>query len=64
MTLDDFKLWQSALARNTKAKFKTYPKLNHAFISGDGPSSPADYQRPGHVSDEVVRDIAEFVRTN
>jgi uncharacterized protein len=61
VTLADFRLWQSALSQSPKARFKTYPKLNHGFIAGEGPSTPADYQVLGHVAEEVIRDVAEFV---
>lgn len=33
----------------------------HLFIAGSGPSSPAEYARPGHVADEVIADIAEWI---
>ena len=38
--------------------FRTYPALNHLFIAGTGKSLPAEYQTPGHVAEDVIRDIA------
>ena len=61
VTRADVQLWRSALRDNPAARFKTYPKLNHLFSAGDGPSTPAEYQQPGHVDGEVVTDIADFV---
>jgi dienelactone hydrolase len=61
VTMADFGIWQRALANNPRARFKTYPRLNHGFVSGEGPSTPADYQAPGNVAEEVVRDVADFV---
>jgi dienelactone hydrolase len=61
VTLADFELWREALSSNSRARFKSYPKLNHAFIAGDRPSAPSEYMVAGHVAEEVVRDIAEFL---
>jgi pimeloyl-ACP methyl ester carboxylesterase len=56
----DFELWQRLLA-DGHARFRSYPALNHLFMHVDGKPSPADYDEPGHVAADVVRDIAEFV---
>lgn len=62
VTLADFAVWKRLLGRAPRARFKTYPALNHLFVAGDGPILPQEYLRPGHVHAEVVRDIASFVR--
>jgi hypothetical protein len=41
--------------------FHSYATLNHLFIAGTGPSLPLEYQVPGHVAEEVVRDIATWI---
>ncbi|HYO97173.1 MAG TPA: hypothetical protein VER33_21835 [Polyangiaceae bacterium] len=61
VTLADFAVWKRLLARAPRARFKTYPTLNHLFVAGHGPILPQEYLRPGHVHAEVVRDIAAFV---
>jgi hypothetical protein len=43
------------------ATTKVYPALNHLFVAGSGPSTPAEYLQAGHVAEEVVADIAAFV---
>jgi hypothetical protein len=43
-------------------RLKSYPALNHMFIAGSGPSMPVEYQRPGHVDETVVADIADWIR--
>jgi hypothetical protein len=43
------------------AATKVYPALNHLFVAGQGPSTPAEYLAPGHVAEEVIADIAAFV---
>lgn len=61
VTLSDFQLWKEALSASPVARFKTYPALNHLFMVGQGPITPAEYSRPGHVDGTVIRDIAAFV---
>jgi dienelactone hydrolase len=57
----DFDLWQKALAGRPTAKSKRYPGLNHLFMEGSGPPSPAEYDKDGHVAEAVIDDIAGFV---
>jgi hypothetical protein len=59
--LADFELWQKALTGKPTAKLKRYPGLNHLFIEGSGPPSPAEYEKEGHVAEVVVDDIAGWV---
>ena len=57
----DFDLWQSGLAGRKSVTARSYPALNHAFVSGTGPSTEKEYRQPGHVAAEVVDDLAKFV---
>lgn len=57
----DFPAWQKALGKSPNARLKLYPKLFHLFIEGEGPAKPQDYLVEGHVSEEVVRDIAVWI---
>jgi len=57
----DFNGWKKALEKKPNASFKLYPGLNHLFMFGTGPSSPAEYLQPNHVQEEVVRDIGEWI---
>ncbi|MHB8877031.1 MAG: alpha/beta hydrolase [Myxococcaceae bacterium] len=61
VTMKDFEGWKAALAGQKTATLKTYPSLNHHFMPGTGPSSPAEYQRPNHVPRELVDDLAAWV---
>jgi uncharacterized protein len=61
VTMTEFNAWKAALSARSNVTFKSYPSLNHLFISGTGKSLPAEYQVPGHVSAEVVQDIATWV---
>ena len=58
----DFPAWQQALDGQPGATLKLYPRLSHLFIEGEGPSTPQDYLIPGHVSAQVVEDIARWIK--
>jgi pimeloyl-ACP methyl ester carboxylesterase len=55
---DDLALWRAAVPGAT---FRVYPALDHLFAPGEGPSSPAEYERPRHVDAQVVEDIAAWL---
>jgi dienelactone hydrolase len=59
----DFEGWKTALADKANAVLKLYPDLNHLMIAGQGPSTPTEYEIAGHVSEEVVKDIADWIKT-
>ena len=56
----DFEMWKSALAGRKGASFHAYPTLNHLFMAGEGPGSPAEYRQAGNVSVTVIDDIAKW----
>jgi dienelactone hydrolase len=58
----DFSAWQKALGGKSNATLKLYPKLFHLFMPGEGPSTPQEYFVEGHVSEEVIQDIAGWVK--
>ena len=60
----DFEGWKTALAGKSNATFKFYPNLFHLFMTGQGTPSPQDYNLAGHVSQDVVDDIANWVKQN
>lgn len=61
VTMDDFARWKQALGNRKDVRFISYPKLNHLFMAGEGPGTPAEYMIPGNVVEEVVRDIAAWI---
>lgn len=63
VTQTDFNQWKAALAPSPRVTFELYPALNHLFVSGEGKSTPQDYDKPGHVSGVVISDIADWVLT-
>jgi dienelactone hydrolase len=58
----DYPGWQKALGDRPNATLKLYPKLYHLFIEGEGPSTPQEYLVEGHVSQQVIDDIAGWVK--
>ena len=46
---------------NIGATLKRYAALNHLFMEGEGKSTPAEYEKEGHVAPAVVEDIAVWV---
>jgi fermentation-respiration switch protein FrsA (DUF1100 family) len=61
VTMADFDGWKTGLGNKPNVTFKLYPKLNHLFMAGEGKSTPAEYDEPGHVDAMVVSDIAEWI---
>ena len=62
VTMDDFSTWKTALAGRTNVEFKSYPRLNHLFMEGEGVSSDEEHIKPGHISELVVDDIANWIK--
>ncbi len=61
VTYDDFKLWQKALINRKDVELKSYPKLNHLFMEGEGMSNPNEYNKEGHVSELVIKAISGWI---
>lgn len=62
VTIEDFEGWQEGLAARENVTFKLYPDLNHLFMAGEGKSTPGEYDRPGNVDEQVIKDISAWIR--
>lgn len=62
VSMTDFELWRRALRGRSDVTFKSYPALNHLFMAGVGKSTPSEYLTAGHVADEVIEDIAAWIK--
>ncbi len=60
---EDFEGWKAALNHKPNAAFKLFPKLNHLFIEGEGNSTPQEYLIEGHVKEDVVNTIAQWIES-
>jgi uncharacterized protein len=63
-TKADFDGWRAALRSRPNVTFKLYPQLNHLFSPGEGKSTPAEYERPAHVAEIVITDIAAWIQAH
>jgi uncharacterized protein len=66
VTAADFDVWKKELAGDPRATFKFYPTYTHLFNPGvgSGPPSPQDYSMGGNVSEDVINDIAHWIKSN
>jgi hypothetical protein len=62
VTEQDFQIWQETLSERQDVTLELYPDLNHLFMTGEGPGSPQEYQEPGHVVEQVIQDIAAWIK--
>ncbi len=58
---DEFSKWRKAFATNPRFKMIEYPTLGHAFMPGNDPPGPKDYEVPAHVDAKVLDDIAQWM---
>jgi fermentation-respiration switch protein FrsA (DUF1100 family) len=61
VTPDQLDDWLRVLGPRSNLTVKRYAGLNHLFLRGEGPPSPADYSRPGQVDPQVIADIAGWI---
>jgi hypothetical protein len=62
VTSADFEAWKKALASRRNVRFRSYAKLNHLFMEGEGKAKPAEYDKAGHVARELVDDVAMWIK--
>lgn len=62
VTMEDFRGWQNALSGKSNVSFKSYSKLNHLFLAGEGKSMPDEYEIPSHIPQIVIQDIATWIQ--
>jgi hypothetical protein len=62
VTMEEFARWKAVLGSKPNVTIKSYPALNHLMMAGSGKSLPAEYATPGHVAQQVVDDIAAWIK--
>jgi fermentation-respiration switch protein FrsA (DUF1100 family) len=62
VTMADFRAWKQALSGRKNVTFKSYRRLNHVFMEGTGKATPSEYEWAGHVAEEVIDDIAGWIK--
>ena len=63
VTMQDFGLWKEAVLNRSNWQFIAYPGLVHTFVQGEKSEGNMVYARNAHVEQQVISDIAEFVRS-
>jgi len=63
VSMKNFALWKEGLGDRPKTTFKSYPKLNHLFITGEEKSRASEYGIPGHVDEQVIDDLAGWIKS-
>jgi hypothetical protein len=62
---DDFAKFKELLAERRNTFFKMYPELNHCFVDAiydDILKASKEYSTERHIGEEVIRDVAEFIK--
>lgn len=62
VTMTQYEKWQSVGDENWT--FKTYDDLNHLMMPGEGPANNAEYTTLNHVSEILIKDIANWVKSD
>lgn len=64
VTQEDFQIWQNALSDRSDVQFILYPGLSHIFmpVEGGKKATPATYTVAGHMAEQVVNDIGNWIR--
>ena len=61
VTMTDFDLWKEAVEGKENWRLISYPGLTHVFMPGQKSEGNGAYSRDGRMSDQVIRDIADFI---
>lgn len=62
VTRVDFELYEKALKDRPNATFKWYEDMNHLFFRGKGKATPKEYAQPGNVDEQVIKDLAGWIK--
>ena len=60
VTPKEAKKWKDG-SKNKHSKTIIYPKLNHIFFEGEGICLPSEYEKEGHFSEQVLKDIINWI---
>ena len=63
VTMKDFQIWKQELKEKGNVTFKSYPKLNHLFLEGEGKSVPDEYQFASNIPEYVIEDISGWIHS-
>lgn len=61
VSMSDYNAWKEYLSQ-ANAIMKSYKKLNHIFMEGEGKPDLNEYLVPSHIPDYVIDDIVSFIK--
>ena len=64
VTSKDFNMFKKAFEYNSLFTFKWYPNLSHIFTTVEGIPSPLNYETAEHVSQKVIQDLANWIKSH
>lgn len=64
VSMENFELWKTTVGGKKNFEFKSYPKLNHLFLEGEGLSYPQEYNTIGNIPKYVMSDITTWILNN
>ncbi|KAF5008063.1 hypothetical protein FDECE_5646 [Fusarium decemcellulare] len=59
---EDYAAFHAQLKDYANLDFRVYDDLNHLFVAGEGRSTPLEYNTPGNVDFQVLRDIERWIQ--
>ncbi|MEA1875050.1 MAG: prolyl oligopeptidase family serine peptidase [Bacteroidota bacterium] len=63
VSMKDFRMFRRALRkRKLPYEVKSYEKVNHLLFENVGEPSNKEYERPDHVEDYIIKDVAEWIK--
>ncbi|WP_274364564.1 stalk domain-containing protein [Paenibacillus thermotolerans] len=62
VSMNQFGLWKEALKDRTDVEFKSYADVNHVLAAYKDVSIGLEYNEPSNVSEEIVQDIAAWIK--
>ncbi|MEO3947724.1 stalk domain-containing protein [Gorillibacterium sp. CAU 1737] len=64
VTLAQYEGWKEALKNRTNVEYRSYANVNHLLAVYDKLSTGLEYGQSSNVSADIVRDVAEWVKTH
>ena len=60
--IDEKRLWEQRIGDRPDTTIVAFPGLNHLLIEGEGPMSPVEYSRPGHVAPMLIDTLVRWIQ--
>lgn len=56
------RLWEARIGTRPNTTLVEFPSVSHLMIDGRGSMSPAEYEKPAHVSQDVIDRVASWIK--